>query len=54
MGAIAPIDFENVLIAPINFRRKQWFKSNLHRWIKIPDDLLGNLHPLIEIPNQES
>ena len=51
MGAIAPIDFEKGLTAPINFRWKQESKGILHPCIEILNGLLGILHPSIEIPN---
>ena len=51
MGAIAPIDFEKGLIAPIDFHWKQGLKSNLHSSIEMPNGLLGILHPSIEIHN---
>ena len=51
MGAIAPIDFEKGLTAPINFLWKQGSKGILHPWIEILNVLLGILHPSIKIPN---
>ena len=51
MGAITPIDFEKSLAAPMDFRWKQRLKGNLHPLIEIPNDLLGILHTSIEIPN---
>ena len=51
MGAIAPIDFEKDLIAPIEFRWKQELKDSLHPSIEICNALIGILHPSIEIPN---
>ena len=51
MGAIAPINFEDGLIAPIDFRWKQGLKGNLHPSIENPNGLLSILHPSIEIPN---
>ena len=51
MGAITPIDFENGLIAPIEFRWKQVLKGNLQPSIEICNTLTGILHPSIEIPN---
>ena len=48
MGAIAPLDFEKGLIAPIEFCLN---KGNLHQSIKIRNALLGILHPSIEITN---
>ena len=51
MGAIAPINFEKDLIAPIDFSWKEGFKGNLHPIIETPYGLLGILHPLIVIPS---
>ena len=51
MNAIAPIDFEKGLTAPINFRWKQESKGILHPCIEILNGLLGILHPSTEIPN---
>ena len=51
MGTIAPISFEDALIAPIDFRWKQGLKGNLHPSVEDPNVLLGILHPSIEIPN---
>ena len=50
MGAIASIDFEKGLIAPINFLWKQGSKGNLQPCIEIFNGLSGILHPSIEIP----
>ena len=51
MDAIAPIDFEKGLIAPIDFCWKQGLKDNFHQLVRIPFGLLGIMHPSIEIPN---
>ena len=51
MGAIAPIDFEKGLTAPINFLCEQEWKGILHPCIEILNGLLGILQPSIEIPN---
>ena len=50
MGAIAPINFEIGLNAPIDFRWKQVSEGNLHPWIEIKNGLTGCLHPSFEIP----
>ena len=51
MVAIAPIDFEKDVAAPINFLWKQGSKGILHQCIEILNGLLGIPHPSIEIPN---
>ena len=51
MGAIAPINFENDLIGPIDFHWKKGLKGNLLPYIEIPNCLSGILHPSIENPN---
>ena len=49
MDAIATIDFEKGLIAPIEFRWKQGLKGNFHPSFEIYNALSGILNPSIEI-----
>ena len=50
MGAILSTNYGEDIIAPIDFCWKQKLKGNLHPLIENPNDLLDILHPSIEIP----